>query len=79
MKLDLGAGRGEDDERRQCREQLGRGDAGQTAGVIHFPDTPWREPSVAVFRHAGTVLCKRMPCRTERGDCLFHLGTAYEA
>ncbi|MDB5871916.1 MAG: hypothetical protein JWQ07_1358 [Ramlibacter sp.] len=53
--------------------------AGQKAGVIHFPDTPWREPSVAVFRHAGTVLCKRMPCRTERGDCLFHLGTAYEA
>lgn len=53
--------------------------AGQTAGLIHFPDTPWREPSVAVFRRAGTVLCKRMPCRTERGDCLFHLGTAFEA
>ncbi len=52
--------------------------AGQPAGRIHFHDTPWREPSVAVFQRAGTVLCKRMPCRTERGDCLFHLGTPYE-
>jgi predicted deacylase len=53
--------------------------AGQPAGLIHFPDTPWREPSVATFRHAGTVICKRMPCRAERGDCLFHLGTPYKA
>ena len=53
--------------------------AGQKAGYIHFHDTPWREPSVAVFKRAGTVLCKRIPCRTERGDCLFHLGTAFEA
>jgi predicted deacylase len=51
--------------------------AGQEAGHIHFHDTPWREPSVAVFQRAGTVLCKRMPCRTERGDCLFHLGTPF--
>ncbi|MEO7761808.1 MAG: succinylglutamate desuccinylase/aspartoacylase family protein, partial [Casimicrobiaceae bacterium] len=53
--------------------------AGQTAGYIHFHDTPWREPSAAVFKVAGTVLCKRIPCRTERGDCLFHLGTPFEA
>lgn len=52
---------------------------GQPAGLIHFPDTPWREPSLAKFRHAGTVICKRMPCRAERGDCLFHLGTPYHA
>ncbi len=52
--------------------------AGQTAGYIHFHDTPWREPSVATFSRAGTVLCKRVPCRTERGDCLFHLGTPFE-
>ena len=51
--------------------------AGQKAGLIHFHDTPWREPGVAIFQRAGTVLCKRMPCRTERGDCLFHLGTEY--
>jgi len=53
--------------------------AGQKAGTIHFHDTPWRESSIAVFQRAGTVICKRMPCRTERGDCLFHLGTPYEA
>jgi predicted deacylase len=52
--------------------------AGQPAGLIHFHDTPWREPSVAVFQRAGTVICKRMPCRTQRGDCLFHLGAPYE-
>jgi hypothetical protein len=53
--------------------------AGQPAGLIHFPDTPWREPSLAAFQRSGTVICKRMPCRTERGDCLFHLGTPYRA
>jgi len=53
--------------------------AGQKAGYIHFHDTPWREPSVGVFQVSGTVLCKRMPCRTERGDCLFHLGTPFDA
>ena len=52
--------------------------AGQTAGYIHFHDTPWREPSIATFKRGGTVLCKRIPCRTERGDCLFHLATAFE-
>ena len=53
--------------------------AGQPAGLIHFHDTPWREPSTAVFQRSGVVMCKRMPCRTERGDCLFHLGAPYEA
>lgn len=53
--------------------------AGQPAGLIHFHDTPWREPATAVFAHDGIVLCKRMPCRTERGDCLFHLGTPYQS
>jgi hypothetical protein len=52
---------------------------GQKAGLIHFPDTPWREPSTALFLHEGTVICKRMPCLTQRGDCLFHLGTPLQA
>jgi hypothetical protein len=52
--------------------------AGQMAGRIHFFDTPWREPSIAVFKRSGIVLCKRMMCRTERGDCLFHLGAPFE-
>lgn len=52
--------------------------AGQPAGAIHFHDTPWREPSIAHFERAGLVICKRLPARTERGDCLFHLGTPLE-
>ena len=49
--------------------------AGQPAARIHLPETPWAEPVTAHFAHDGFVLCKRMPGRTMRGDCLFHLGT----
>ncbi len=49
--------------------------AGQPAARIHFPETPWAEPVTATFARDGFVLCKRMPGRTMRGDCLFHLGT----
>jgi predicted deacylase len=49
--------------------------AGQAAARIHFPDTPWREAETVHFERSGLVLCKRVPGRTERGDCLFHLGT----
>lgn len=49
--------------------------AGQPAARIHFPETPWAEPVTASFARDGFVLCKRMPGRTMRGDCLFHLGT----
>ncbi|MCC7271511.1 MAG: succinylglutamate desuccinylase/aspartoacylase family protein [Alphaproteobacteria bacterium] len=52
--------------------------AGDPAGLIHFTDTPWREPSLARFERGGFVLCKRVPGRSERGDCLFHLGAAFE-
>ena len=49
--------------------------AGQPAARIHLPETPWAEPVTAHFPHDGFVLCKRIPGRTVRGDCLFHLGT----
>ena len=49
--------------------------AGREAGRIHFPDTPWREPVVTHFARGGVVFCRRVPARTRRGDCLFHLGT----
>ena len=49
--------------------------AGQPAARIHLPETPWAEPVTASFAHDGFVLCKRVPGRTVRGDCLFHLGT----
>ncbi len=52
--------------------------AGQPAALVHFPDTPWREPAETRFGHAGTVICKRIPGRVERGDCLFHLATDAE-
>jgi predicted deacylase len=49
--------------------------AGQPAGLVHFPDTPWREPSPVAFARDGLVICKRIPGKAGRGDCLFHLGT----
>lgn len=48
---------------------------GQPAARIHFHDTPWRAPVTLAFKRAGLVLCKRVPARCERGDCLFHLAT----
>jgi hypothetical protein len=49
--------------------------AGQPAARMHWPETPWAKPVTANFARDGFVLCKRMPGRTMRGDCLFHLGT----
>jgi uncharacterized protein len=46
---------------------------GTPAALIHPHDTPWREPAAATFTRAGTVICKRVPGRVERGDCLFHI------
>jgi len=48
-------------------------EAGTPAALIHPHDTPWRDPATAAFGRAGTVICKRVPGRVERGDCLFHL------
>lgn len=50
-------------------------EGGQLAGRIHFPERPWLSPAEVRFQRAGFVLCKRIPGRTARGDCLFHLGT----
>ncbi len=46
----------------------------QPAAAIHFPETPWREAVIETFKGDGVVVCKRVPGRVERGDCLFHLG-----
>jgi predicted deacylase len=51
---------------------------GQLAARIHSPETPWREPADVHFDASGLVVCKRQPGRTERGDCLFHLGADFE-
>ncbi|HEX4259934.1 MAG TPA: succinylglutamate desuccinylase/aspartoacylase family protein [Acetobacteraceae bacterium] len=50
---------------------------GQPAAMIHTPETPWARPATVRFARDGLVLCKRMPGRTRRGDCLFHLATEY--
>ncbi len=47
---------------------------GQPAAAVHMPETPWREPTVIPFNGNGVVVCKRIPGRVQRGDCLFHLG-----
>jgi predicted deacylase len=57
---------------------VGPGDtvtAGQPAGRIHVPETPWAPPVELAFHRGGFVLCRRVPARTMRGDCLFGLGT----
>jgi predicted deacylase len=48
-------------------------EAGTPAARIHFPDSPSRPPVELRFARAGIVICKRVPARCERGDCLFHL------
>ncbi|TGS44024.1 deacylase [Mesorhizobium sp. M8A.F.Ca.ET.173.01.1.1] len=48
-------------------------ESGQTAGLLHFPDTPWREPVAVRFASSGFVICKRVPALSQRGHCLFHL------
>ena len=47
--------------------------AGDLAAAIHFPETPWRDPVLEPFKSDGVVVCKRVPGRSLRGDCLFHL------
>ncbi|MRX51436.1 deacylase [Paracoccus sp. S-4012] len=49
--------------------------SGQAAGRIHSPETPWLEPTISYFQREGIVMCKRIPGRTKRGDCLFHLAS----
>ena len=49
--------------------------AGDQAAAVHFPETPWNEPVIEHFKSEGVVVCKRIPGRCERGDCLFHLAS----
>jgi predicted deacylase len=50
---------------------------GQIAGWVHFPDTPWREPTPVQFNQSGVVICKRSPGRARRGDCLYQIANEY--
>ncbi len=46
---------------------------GQLAGWIHHPDTPMEAPHAVYFDIQATVICKRVPAITQRGDCLYEL------
>jgi predicted deacylase len=48
---------------------------GTPAARLHMPETPWLPPVGIAFQAAGIVMCKRIPARTRRGDCLFHLAS----
>lgn len=48
--------------------------AGDTAALIHFPNTPERPPEKVLFEGNGNVICKRVPAQVLAGDCLFQLG-----
>ena len=52
--------------------------SGDPAAAVHFPEIPWREPVIEHFKDHGVVVCKRIPGRCERGDCLFHLASPWE-
>ncbi|MBV8535447.1 MAG: succinylglutamate desuccinylase/aspartoacylase family protein [Alphaproteobacteria bacterium] len=50
---------------------------GALAGRIHDPLAPWASPIDVSFPLAGTVLCRRVRARVERGDRLFKLGVSF--
>ncbi len=49
--------------------------ADQIVGLIHHPETPWEPAQEIRTSIAARVICKRVPARVERGDCLFELAT----
>jgi predicted deacylase len=51
--------------------------AGDLAGHIHAPDTPWRASVPVRFGTSGFVICQRAPAATRRGDCLYQVLAPY--
>ena len=47
---------------------------GEVAGYTHFPETPGKPSEPIYFEADGVVVCKRIPARVIRGDCVFQLG-----
>ena len=46
---------------------------GETVGMIHHPDTPWKSPDAVVSPFAGFVLCKRAMAQVQRGDAVVQI------
>lgn len=51
---------------------------GDAVGAIHHPEEPWREATLVHSPYDGMVLCKRVPGRVERGDCVYQIATDSE-
>ena len=49
---------------------------GEVAGKTHFPEAPGKQSKPIYFETDGIVVCKRIPVRLLRGDCVFQLGCA---
>jgi predicted deacylase len=49
--------------------------AGQVAGYIHEPLTPWDAPAEIRFEGDGIAICMRANGRVSPGDCLGHLAS----
>jgi uncharacterized protein len=47
----------------------------QEIGLIHFPDSPWRNPVSVTTPHGGMILCKRSLAQVVRGDALVQIAT----
>ena len=45
---------------------------GQHVALIHYPETPGKEPSSVFARRGGMAICLRSMGRVERGDCIGH-------
>jgi uncharacterized protein len=43
---------------------------GEVVGLIHHPDTPWKQPEELLSPYDGMVLCKRALGQVERGDAV---------
>ena len=61
-----------------CFELGDEVEPGQLAGFMHEPATPGLAPVPVRFEVPGVVICKRVPGRSNRGDCLFHLGAGLD-
>ena len=46
---------------------------GESAGAIHFPQEPWREPWIPKFADSGKIYAVRSRAHTQMGDVLFML------
>lgn len=52
--------------------------AAAPVGRLHFPETPMREPVLLTAPIDGVVLACRVPCPSQRGDCLYQIGVDLE-